>query len=742
VLGRLGRWSARHRWWVLGAWVVALAAIALAGRAAGGSPSDDLSVPGMPAAVGARALAQAFPGTGASSGQIVLHVPPGRSLRDPGAARAVRRSIAAVARVPGVVGVSDPLRAPGGLARDGRTALATVTWKPPPGELGEPQLRELERATAPARAAGVEVAFGGSPAEGASGGGDGPSELIGLAAAVVILLLAFGSAVAMALPLVSALLGLGTALSILTVLEAVADVNAVAPTLATMIGLGVGIDYALFVVTRHLQGLAGGLSVTESIGRAVAGAGRAVLIAGATVAVALLGLGLAGIPFVTVLGEAAALAVAVAVCAALTLLPATLAIAGRGVQRARVPGLRGPGPVRLEGPDGRPHGWACWAAAVARRPVLAGLASLAVLLALAVPALSMSLGQVGAGSDPPGSTTRRAYDLVSAAFGPGANGPIVVALEGPDVARAAGRAALAARRDPDVASAAPPEVARSGLVASLTLIPRSGPSDPRTAALVRRLPGELGPAAGTARVEVTGLTAGIVDVSDRVSERLPWFVGAVIAISFLLLMAVFRSVLVPLKAALMNLLSIGAAFGALVAVFQWGWGAGLLGIQGHVAIEAWVPMMMFAILFGLSMDYEVFLLARIREDWLASGDGRRSVAVGLTATARVIGAAALIMTSVFLAFVGSPNVVVTMMGVGLATAVLVDATLVRLVLVPATMVLLGRANWWLPRGLGRLLPRLSLEGPDAAGSAALARAETAAARAEEPDRLDERGIDG
>ncbi|MCU0307678.1 MAG: MMPL family transporter [Thermoleophilia bacterium] len=702
ALGRLARWCARRRWWVVGAWALALLGLVAAGRLAGGAPSADMSVPGLPAAQGAAVLARAFPAQGGASGQVVVQAPAG-TLLAPARRAALARAVARLEAVPGIAAVGSPT-APGSLAPDGRTATVAIRWSTPAQDLGSADLAAVDRALAPLRAAGLQTATAGAPAEQAESGGGDWSEAVGLAAAVVILLLAFGSVVAMALPVVNALWALGTALALLTVLESLTDVSTVARTLATMIGLGVGIDYGLFVVTRFRERLAEGLGVVDAVGRAGATAGRAVLMAGCTVAVAVLGLGAAGIPFVTRLGQAAAVAVAVAVASALTLLPAALAIAGHGIDRLRVPFVRGPRPVRLDGPDA--HGWARWAMAVARRPWAALAASLTVLLILALPVLWLRLGQVDAGSDPPGSTTREAYDMIAGAFGPGANGPVEVVLEGARGPAPGLRAAAAVARDPGVAAVLPPRVAPAGGVTLVTVIPRTAPTDPATADLVRRLGAEAARAAGPGvRAQATGASAGMIDLSDRVAARLPWFILAVVAISFVLLAVEFRSLLVPLKAAVMNVLSIGAAYGVVVAVFQWGWGRSLIGVPEAVAIEAWVPMMMFAILFGLSMDYEVFLLSRIREEWLATGDGHRSVAVGLAATARVISAAALIMASVFLAFVATDEVVVKMLGLGLATAVLVDATVVRLVLVPATMVLLGDANWWLPRPVARLIDR-------------------------------------
>ncbi|MBU6363431.1 MAG: MMPL family transporter [Acidobacteria bacterium] len=700
LFGRLGAWCARRRWWVLGAWVVALVGLTIAGSALGGRPSDNLSVPGLAAAEGAAVLQRAFPGQGLAEGQVVMRSEDGSLLRGPSRA-AIAQSARALRAVPGVASVSPPGPA-GTVSPDGRTALMGLEWSTPPQDLGPAQLDRVRAAARPLEQAGLVVAYAGAPAAQAEATGTDWSAVVGIVAAIVILLLAFGSVVTMAIPVVGALVSVGTALAVLAVLQAVTDVSDVGRTLAVMIGLGVSVDYALFVVTRHAQQVAQGVPVRESVARATATAGRAVVIAGGTVAVAVLGLAAAGIPFVTRLGQSAAIAVVIAVLAAITLLPAALAIAGSGLGRWRLPFVSGPRPVDLDAPPGKMHGWARWSLMVTRKPWPFLVGGLAVLLLLAAPVLRMELGQVDAGSDPPGSTTREAYHLISTGFGPGFNGPVQVVLEGPNAKRSAQAVAQRARDLAGVVAASAPVESPIADVALVNVVPAAGPASPRTSAMVEKLAQRLRPVAGPGtRVYATGLTAVGVDLSDRVASRLPWFIGAVILISFVLLMFEFRSLLVPLQAAVMNLLSVAAAFGVVVAIFQWGILRDQIGVPEAVAIEAWVPMMMFAILFGLSMDYEVFLLSRVREGWLDSGDPHRSVALGLASTARVITAAALIMVSVFMAFVLNDSVVVKMLGIGLATAVLVDATIIRLMLVPAVLSLCGRWNWWLPGRRGR-----------------------------------------
>jgi len=700
LLGRLGAWCARRRWWVLGAWVVALVGLTLLGSALGGTPSDNLSVPGLPAAEGASVLQRAFPGQGLTDGQVVIRSERGSLAAAPSRA-AIADSAGRLRAIPGIASVQPPGRS-GTVSADGRTALMGIEWSTPPQDLGPGQLDRVRAAARPLERAGLVVAYAGAPATQAEATGTDWSAIVGIAAAIVILLLAFGSVVTMAIPVVGALVAVGTALAVLAVLQAVTDVSDVGRTLAVMIGLGVSVDYALFVVTRHCQQVSEGMDVSESVARATATAGRAVVIAGGTVAVAVLGLAAAGIPFVARLGQSAAIAVVVGVLAAITLLPAALAIAGSGLGRWRIPFVSGPRPVDLDAPPDRTHGWARWSLTVTRKPWPFLIGGLALLLLLAAPVLRMELGQVDAGSDPPGSTTREAYALISSGFGPGFNGPVQVVLEGPLAKQSALAVADRARDLAGVIEVSPPVRSSIADVAMINVVPATAPASPRTTDLVEKLAQRLKPAAGAGTaVYATGLTAVGVDLSDRVASRLPWFIAAVVLISFVLLMFEFRSLLVPLQAAVMNLLSVAAAFGVVVAIFQWGILRQQIGVPEAVAIEAWVPMMMFAILFGLSMDYEVFLLSRVREGWEQTRDAHRSVALGLASTARVISAAALIMVSVFLAFVLNDNVIVKMLGIGLATAVLVDATIIRLMLVPAVLSLCGQWNWWLPGRRGR-----------------------------------------
>jgi RND superfamily putative drug exporter len=501
-----------------------------------------------------------------------------------------------------------------------------------------------------------------------------------------------------------ALFGLALGISSMSLVAYLIDIPSWAPVLGSMVGLGVGIDYALILVTRHREHLAQGMTVEESAGRAVATAGQSVVFAGGTVVIAILGLAVAGVPFMTAGGVAISLIVLTMVLVSITLLPAFLGLAGHWINRLRV--------RRRHTRVG--SGWTRWAQHVSRHAAAYAVGATVLLLALAAPVLALRVGTPDDGSLPDNRTQRRAYDLVATGFGPGINGPLVIAVDISKDATVVPPLLDAVRADPGIADVAPPEVNAAAGVATLVAFPTTGPQDDATVDTIKRLRTDVIPAViggSPAKAHVGGQTASLADVGDRVRERLPLFIGAVILLSVVLLTVVFRSVVVPLKAALMNLLSIGASFGVMVMVFQWGWGADLIGLETTVPILPFIPMFMFAILFGLSMDYEVFLLSRIREEYLNTGDNDTSVVRGIAGTGRVITSAALIMISVFLSFVLSDDPSTKMFGLGLATAIFVDATIVRLVLVPAAMKLLGNANWWFPAWLARLLPTERVQRP-------------------------------
>jgi RND superfamily putative drug exporter len=704
LLYRLGRWTVRRRRYVLGAWIVVLVGITILGASLGGKAIDDFNVPGTESQAGRDLLGKALPDEGARA-QVVVRSPEGTKVSDPTVARPIGDYLASVARLPHVSEVSDLIPAP----KDARIGFAFVTYDADPGELGHDPGKQLEASGTQLRNEGYDVEYGGEVQIDRQEIG-GKSEYIGLGVAVIVLLVAFGSVVAMGLPLGTALIGLGSGLGLITVAQSFLSVPTVAPTLAAMIGLGVGIDYALFIVTRHREHLHHHMTVEESAGRAIATAGQAVVFAGITVVIAICGLQFVGIQSVALMGYAIALNVLVSVLAAITLLPAFLGFAGRNIDKLRLPHVN----THRTGDD---RSFAArWSIHVSRHPWKYLIASSVLLVALIIPFFSIRLGQTDAGNDPPGSTTRKAYDLLADGFGPGFNGPLAVVVTKGTGPLDASLDALSTRlaKVEDVAGVSPErQISADGTIGLLTVFPDSAPQDAATQHLVHHLRSDVLPDAGTDakadRVLVTGSTAFFIDISDKITSRLPIFIGAVLVLSFILLMAVFRSILVPLKAALMNLLGIGAAYGVLVAVFQWKWGGALLGVDESLPIISFLPMFMFAILFGLSMDYEVFLMSRVREEYLESGDNTASVAKGISHTARVITAAAIIMVSVFGSFAFGDDPTVKMFGIGLAVAIFLDATVIRMVLVPSTMQLLGDRNWWLPGWLDRVLPRFDLE---------------------------------
>jgi RND superfamily putative drug exporter len=701
-LYRLGRRTAAHPFRTIGVWVLIAVAVFAWQGVAGGDPVNDYRVPGVESQQASDTLADQFPDFAGASGRVVFHVEQGR-IDDPTNRATVDDAVARLATGPDVTLVGDPFdpTAPT-VSPDGRTAFAPVQYS----ELTvQPEHYDaVVEAIEPARDAGVQAEVSGDIASAATEveGQEG----IGLIVALVVLLVAFGSVIAAGVPIATALIGVAIGMAGLGIMSGFTDVPDTSPVLAIMIGIGVGIDYALFVVTRFRQHLHEGLPVTEAAGRANATAGQAVLFAGTTVVIAIVGLLLAGLPAVTTMGFAVAITVVVSMAIAVTLLPGLLGWAGTRIDRFAIHRRKATDAAH-ETLSGR------WAHRVGRRPGRYAVTALVGLLMLAAPVLALRVGFADDGNAAPDTTQRLAYDLTTEAYGPGFNGPLTVVVEGPEGGDAAARVHDALAATDGIAQVSAPLPNEAGDTSVMFANPTTAPGDEATAALLDDVRTEVLPDAvdGTgATAQVTGSTAFFEDLSARISERLPLFIAAVVALSFVLLAIVFRSVLVPLKAAFMNVLSIGAAYGVIVAIFQWGWGKGLVGLDETVAINPFVPLIMFAILFGLSMDYEVFLLSRIREEWLRTGDSHTSVVDGLGATARVITSAALIMISVFLGFVVGDDVTIKMFGIGLATAVLLDATVVRMVLVPATMALLGNANWWLPGWLDRLLPHLDLEG--------------------------------
>jgi len=730
----LARFCARHRFWILTVWLVVAVALVGASHRLGDNTNDNLTLPGTGSQHATDALSKSFPDQANGTSPIVLHVSTGK-LTDSKYAGAVNQAAADVAKAPDVASVVNPLTSQGAsaLSKDQATGYLSVTLSVNPGQLTEDDAQAIINAAAkPAQAAGIQVETGGQLGAKVSTPSTETSELIGIIAAMVILTLTFGTVVAMLLPIVTAILALASTLSVITILSHAITVSTVAPTLATMIGLGVGIDYALFIVTRHFRGLGDGLDLQESIARAVATSGGAVVFAGSTVTIALVSLAVANIPLVTTMGLMAAIAVIVAVLAALTLLPAMLSITGPHINSLRV---RGRQPERRD--PARPHKglWARWAGGVARHPVIAMVAALAILIPLAVPLLSLSLGQKDVAALSTSTTERRAYDLISQNFGPGVNGPLIIAvsLGSPAQASTSSSSSSSAGSDPrttdprlqtlqkdvsathGVAAVTPIQIDPAGTTAYFNAIATTGPADQATADLVSTLRSSVIPAAdkGTNMTAyIGGTTAGYADLASVIASKLLLQILVVIALSFVLLLLAFRTVVVPVQAAVMNLLSIGAAYGVLTALFQWGWLHGLIGLDGAVPVVSYVPLFMFAVLFGLSMDYEVFLVSQIKEHVDQGQDYTRSVISGLVTSAVVITAAASIMVFVFGGFVLNGDPTVKQFGIGLAVAVILDATIVRCLLVPARMVMLGKHAWYLPRWLGRILPRISIEGTE------------------------------
>jgi RND superfamily putative drug exporter len=674
----------------------------------GGAPDEHFTIPGAESQRAADAIEARFPQETLNTSNVVLHDEDG--LTEPAVKAAVDQAVTQLADGEHVIDVADPYDPRGPtVSKDGTTAFVTVAFDTQ--DLKTTDFDAAEKAVQVARDAGGQVEYDQGLGYLANDAAPG-SEKIGILVAIVVLAVAFGSLVAMSLPIVVALVGLLVGLSSIGLLSGIVAVPEIATIVAMMMGLGVGIDYALFILARHRQTLESGATVPEAIGRANATAGLSVLFAGTTVVLAIAGLQVSGIPMMTMMGWASALMVAVTMIAAVTLLPALLGIAGRRVNSLRVPFIK-------QKPANNPRSKSArWTAKVVAKPVRYGAAATIVLAVLAIPTFSMRLGFPDAGNDAAGTTTREAYDLMADKYGAGVNGPLTVVVEthgSPKAAAVIDDLAEGLAADKGVASVDEPTFSPKKDLAIIGVTPTTAPQDARTSALLERLRTDVVPAAvdgTTVEASVTGSTAMVEDISSRLQQRMPYFLAAVIGLAFLVLMLVFRSVLVPVKAALLNVFSVGAAYGVVVAVFQWGWGADLIGVHETVPIMPLAPMLMFAILFGLSMDYEVFLLSRVREQYLKHREPKRAVVEGVGSTARVITSAALIMISVFAAFVLDTDIVAKMFGVGLAVAVLLDVTLVRMILVPAAMSLLGHRAWWLPAWLDRVLPTIDLEGSD------------------------------
>ncbi|MFD5159805.1 MMPL family transporter [Streptomyces hawaiiensis] len=748
-MAALARWCVQRRLLSVLLWLLAFAGIAAGAAVAGTTYSNDYEVPGTESGRATQLLHEGFPQLGGDSDTVVWHTTSG-SVRAADVEQTMARTLDRIENLPGVASVTSPYDGPGAgrISADGRTAYASVTFDDRAEDVAEGEARAVVDTAKSAETDGLQVELGGSAVALTESSGGHLAEIVGVIVAAVVLFLAFGSLAASLLPIATALIGVGTAYAGIVLLGHVMTVADFAPMLGLLIGLGVGIDYALFIVTRHRRGLKRGLSVAEAATNAVATTGRAVVFAGATVCIALLGMLILRLSFLNGVAVAASLTVILTVAASVTLLPALLSFIGmRALSRRERRRLAEHGPQ----PE-LPTGFAArWSAFVERHPKVLGAVALAVMAVLALPTFSLHLGTSDQGNAPKTATTRQAYDLLADGFGPGVNGPLtlVTEVDGADDKLALDNLDGTLRATDGVASVTPVTFDSGGHTAYLTVVPESSPQSKDTSDLVDRLRGEVLPRAeaGTSLdVRVGGMTAGYDDFADVIVSKLPVFVGVVIGLGCLLLLLAFRSVGIPLKAAAMNVAAVASAFGVVVAIFQWGWGSELLGLGSAGPIEPFLPVIMVSVLFGLSMDYQVFLVSRMYEEWLETGDNRRAVRVGLAETSRVINSAAVIMISVFLAFVLSGDRVIAMFGIALAAAVALDAFVLRTLLVPALMHLLGGANWWLPRWLDQRMPRISIEPPESRAAherlAAATDAEVADVLAEEERQRDVRDIPG
>jgi RND superfamily putative drug exporter len=719
LLGRVGRGCYRRRWLTVVVWIVGLACLVTLWTRFGAGYDNNFSGsdPGQ-AILNAHFHRQ-------SGDQLTLAIRSSQDINSPAVRARVDAALPAFERAAGVTSVASPYQVPSQISRDGHIAFATIGFSKPGASIPNGEALALMQDARAASGHGVTFSLGGDVVDLAETPYGGATDGIGIGAAAIVLLIAFGSLLAMGLPVVTALFGIGSGLSLIALLGHVFPAPSFSPIIASMIGLGVGVDYALFIVTRFREALRSASSPQDALVTAMSTAGRSVLFAGVTVTIGMLGLLVLRMPLLNGVAIAASATIAMTVLGSLTLLPALLGFTGTRLakpSRLRLRRAAGrPRPGVAVGPAGDETGRndnssgssrpaaERWAAVIQRRPVIAAVLSATAILALAAPALGMKLSMPDESAEARGTMGYATYATMAKGFGPGFDAPLIVAATLPS--RAAGaeapRLAAAVRATPGVAGVTPVRVSADGRAAMLIAYPATGEQNPATDTLVNRISATVLPraTAGTGiRAYVTGPNAANVTFADTTGQRLLWLVAIVVAVSMVLLTFVFRSVTVAIKAAVMNLLSISAAYGVLVLVSQHGWGGRLFGFPETMPVTTWVPIFLFVILFGLSMDYEVFLLSRIREAYDASGDNAAAVARGLASTARVISAAAAIMVVVFLSFVLGANVSVKQVGLGLAVAVLIDATLVRLVLVPAVMELLGRANWWLPRPLARILP--------------------------------------
>ena len=717
-MSAIARWCFRHRFAVIAAWVLVLVGLGALSQAVKSDYNNSFSLPGTGSTTAQQLLAKAIPAQAGDSDTIVWQVSHG-TVRDATVSTRMNSVLKQIATMPEVAAVVSPYGPHGAaqISRDGRIAYATVDFAKQANNLARADITRVIDAAKAARAPGLNVQLGGQAIEQAEQTSLGVSSAVGVLAAAVVLFIAFGSLLAMLLPIVTAIAGVGGGLMAIAPLTHAINVVDFAPILGALIGLGVGIDYALFIVTRHRRGLQSGLTPEQAAVKAIDTSGRAVLFAGSTVCIALLGILVLGVSFLNGLAVASALTVVFTVLAAVTLLPALLGVFGMRVlsrrqRRQLASGAPAPGAAGM---------WARWASTVERRPAILAVAAAAVMLVLAIPVLSLRLGSSDQGNDPSSTTTRQAYDLLADGFGPGFNGPLLLVAQTRSPADVAALRTLEAGlpKVADVTSVR--QIAATTGTEVIQVTPGTSPETKATSDLISTLRNDTIPAAErgtTLRVYIGGVTATFADFATVVDAKLPWFILTIVGLSFLLLVVAFRSLLIPGTAAVMNLLAAAASFGVLTAFFQWGWGTGAFGLGKAGPVEAFLPVVTLAILFGLSMDYQVFLVSRMNEEWVHGHRNSDAVRTGQVETARVITAAATIMICVFLtfSFLGSRDV--AEFGIGLAAAVALDAFILRTVLVPAAMHLFGNANWWLPSWLDRRLPHLAIEPPDPAGEPA------------------------
>ena len=716
LLYRLGRLATRRRWAVLGIWLALLLGLGGAAAAFSGTMTSSFTIPGTPAQAALDQLNEKLPGAGDATGRIVFAAPQGRTLAEPEYQQAIGTVVTQAKALPGVTNVIDP-KTGQTVSPDQRVAFAQAFFQGQITEIPESTQSELANIATANEVDGLQIELGGGAV--AQAPAIGSTEGLGVVVAMIVLLITFGSIVAAGLPMITALIGVGTGMAGILWSSSVIEMSNTAPILALMLGLAVGIDYALFIVSRHRSQVQAGMPVQESIARANGTAGTAVVFAGLTVLIALAGLSVVGIPFLTVMGLAAAATVGIAVLIAITLLPALLGFAGDRVLRKK----DRPGAAALReqstgtiGVIDHAHSPNKWIRMITKRPAVVLASGVVALAVVALPTLSLYLGLPDDGTAAPDSTNRQAYDLISGSFGPGLNGPLLITVAVDDPTKMATALPATAQAiqgsSSDVMLAVPGQVSPDGTFGTITVIPKSGPSEEATQQLVHDLR-DRAPALGAqvgGTLAVTGVTAAAIDVSDKLAEALPVYLIIVVGLALVLLLLIFRSIVVPVVAAVGFLLSVGVSFGAVVAVYQWGWLGGLFGVDTPAPIISFLPILLIGVLFGLAMDYQVFMVTGMREAYVHGADAKRAVVSGWTAGSRVVTAAGIIMASVFAGFILAPDTIIASIGFALAIGVLVDAFVVRMTLTPAIMTLLGKSAWFLPRWLERVLPNVDIEG--------------------------------